>query len=214
MRHLALAAIFATCVQAGAQQGCSQFNQVLPQLNGAHTDTTGHMPNSGYHGYGYVGDAACNYLGAAGQACTPVCQAGETADTSENGTLTNPLLQHVPGYAQTSGNATGTAGSTVTCGAVVAVSVASCFKILPCNVSVSISASPAGIGTGVSYSPNSVWNNSQQYTGTCGAHTLWPGGGNGYVCTPNGPPPGKLETCNPYWDTATCSWECDGGDGI
>jgi hypothetical protein len=157
---------------------CAAYDMPLGPFYKNASNSTGH--NVGAHIAVMAADAECDYVSDPdGASCDATSYSNMTVYTSESGDLKG-IGYHVFGTAVISGVATSNGGQAVS-GSEGAAAVKSCFTPY-CDVAVSISASPSGVGPTVSYPSPVVWDTKFSYTNTCTAKTPPNTGGGGGQC--------------------------------
>lgn len=194
--------------QAPPPPDCTSYDFSWAGTTQTPNDTTGHASLSHY-GYGYI-YGTCSYSGAyISGYCTNQCLSTAYNDVGEAGDLTNILLEHEVNYQQT-GAETGTGGGwitppTVQCGGQLAWGATSCFALVGCNLSITISGTnPQGVGGSVTFTTTgtTIWaNQNYSYLETCPAH-LSPGCVSGAYPTGGGDGAAGLWV----WNSSSCQW--------
>ena len=207
-------AVTASCVSVSAQPGasCPSWNRYVtdPMVVSDNQEHT-----SGNHQASGTFDADCEYTIQAGtHECNVSCSTTTTGDVFENGTVGGHW--HGTGFDITQGDASSN-GPQVSCGGQVQGAVRSCIALLPCDITVSVNGSVAGVGGGVSYSNTPLWKaTTLTYTNTCAARgwvqlnkipiTPYPCNSVPYEVAPGN----MLDYGYLYiWDNEYCQWDQD-----
>lgn len=121
---------------------------------------TEHNGDGGSHGaYGTFTMPACGYLNESEQTCS----ISVTGQTFEEGGLVGYGLYHAVNWARDTQSSIGPLGSSISCGAAVAVAVKSCF--IYCGVSVGVTY--RGGTVTVSGASDALWSDKTSKTRTC-----------------------------------------------
>lgn len=183
------------------QPTCAIYTNTLGPYGFNDSDTQQHY--SGDHFDQGSLNSTCSYAGANNSgACTTTCTTSVPYTATDIG-LVYPGLIHSVGAAAVLGIATEVqATGPVQCGAQFVAAVRSCVAPLSCAFSVTINASPGGIGGSVTASSAPLWTGTTHtYTNTCVPKTA-------PVCIPDPPvPPATTGETGWYtWDSVTCEW--------
>lgn len=182
------------------QLTCATYNNTLGPYYFSDSDAQQHT-NGDHFDTGSL-NSTCSYAGANNSgACTTTCTTSVPYTAADGGItvpFTHDISQAVVQGMATEAKATGS----IQCEAQFVAAVRSCLNPLSCGFTVTISATPKGIGGSVTTSANPLWQGTTHvYTNTCIPMTA-------PVCAPDSPiPPDPTGATGWYvWDQSLCEW--------